>query len=64
MYLVISCQDHSIDIIEEQETHQCRQLFRGSYLECEEWKQEFMEEAGYIPEGWGNTKLKNYEDTE
>lgn len=56
-HLMISCNDHSIEIVESQELDLgCRKLFEGTYLECEQWKEEFIEESGYICEGWGNTK--------
>ena len=49
-YIVIS---RNIAIIEHQEVD-CRILYQGTYLECEKWKQEFIEEYEYVG-SWGNT---------
>ena len=54
MYIVISCPDHSISIIESQEI-ECIKLFEGTYLQCEQFKVDLIEEYGYLTEPWGNT---------
>ena len=56
-HLVISCNDHSIEIVESQELDlECRKLFEGTYLECEQWKEDFIEDSGYVGAIFNNTK--------
>jgi hypothetical protein len=56
-HLVISCNDHSIEIVESQELGLgCRKLFCGTYLECEQWKTDFIEDSGYVGAIFNNTK--------
>lgn len=58
MHIVISCEDHTISIIEKQEVENCRILFEGTFKECQKYKDSFIEDFEYTGPIWENVKNK------